>query len=109
MAAKGSGRKKSGKKKAASKATASVKKAAKKTASAAKRAVKNPKRTVKSAASNVHRTATRAKSLGDNIVGAGEVLKQTAEMVDALAQRASNRVEASQTTSRKRKRTGSKK
>lgn len=90
MAVKRSSRKKS----AAKKRTGGVKKAATKAARGVKKAAKNPKRTVKKAASNVHKTATRARNLGENLVTAGEVIKQTADVVDVLAQRASDRVEA---------------
>jgi hypothetical protein len=62
---------------------------------------KNPKRTVKKAAANVHQTAARARTLGENIVTAGEMLKQTADVVDAMTQRAAERVESTTVTGKR--------
>jgi methyl-accepting chemotaxis protein len=66
------------------KATSGVARAAKKVAS-------NPRRTVRQAADNVHQTAARARGVGESVVTAGEMIKQTADMVDSMAQRAKER------------------
>ena len=69
----------------------SAKKIAKRTASAVKSAAKNPKRTAKRAATKVHRGASRARSLAEDIITAGEALKKGADVVDEVAQRMSQR------------------
>ena len=70
--------------KAAAKVTGAVKKQATKIAS-------NPKRTVRRAADNVHQTAVRARAMGDSVVTAGELLKETADFVDSMSLRAKAR------------------
>ncbi len=70
------------------------KKASKAIAGATKRAkavASNPKRTVRKAASSVHKTATRARDIGDSVVSAGELIRDTAALVDSIAQRAETR------------------
>ncbi len=85
----------------AAKSMKSVSKAAGGAAKRAKKAVSNPRRTVRRAAENVHQSATRARDFGDSVVSAGELIKETADFVDAVSQRAKRRV--GQTTSRSRK------
>jgi hypothetical protein len=67
-----------GAKKAASKAVGGA-------AKRVKKAVSNPKRTVRRAAENVHTGAARARKLGDSVVTAGELIKQTADFVDSIS------------------------
>lgn len=80
----------------AKKAAASAKKATKRvgttakkvTTSAAKTAKKvlaNPKRAAAKAGNTVHATAGRARKLGETIATAGQLLKDTADVVDAVA------------------------
>src|SRR5690349_1323851 len=63
------------------KAAAGVKKRVSKIAS-------NPRKTVNRAATNVQVAAGRARQVGDSVVTAGEVLKETAEFVDSMAEKA---------------------
>lgn len=80
--------------KAVKKAKGAVK-AAKSTAGRARKAVANvaahPRRTVRQAADNVQRTASRARDMGESVVTAGELLKETAAFVDSMAARAKGR------------------
>lgn len=69
----------------------SVKKSVTRTAKKAVAAVKNPKRTVRKAAANVRKTATRAHGVGESMVTAGELIQQTADLVDSLAQGSAKR------------------
>lgn len=78
-------------KKATSAAVSKAKKSVSKTAASIKRAAKNPKRTVKQAASNVHGKAVDARKVGQAVVTAGEIIKQTADFVDSMTQRATTR------------------
>ena len=71
-----------------------MKKRVAKVAKKAGAAAANPKRTVRRAAANVHKTATRARDIGEAVVGAGELIQQTAEFVDAVAQRSTTRSKA---------------
>jgi hypothetical protein len=77
-----------GAKKTASKAAQGAKKAASGAVKRAKKVASNPKRTVRRAADKVHTGATRARKVGDSMVTAGEIIRETADLVDALSQRA---------------------
>lgn len=84
----------------AKRAKGAVRKARKKAgglARSVKKAAKNPRRTVRKAAKNVHKTAVRARDVGETVVGAGQMIKETADFVDSFAQRAASR------TTRKKK------
>ncbi|MBV8373998.1 MAG: hypothetical protein JO302_00675 [Candidatus Eremiobacteraeota bacterium] len=72
--------------KVSAKAASDVTKQAKKIAS-------NPRRTVRQAAENVQQTASRARTMGDSVVTAGELLKETADFVDSMATRAKARTQ----------------
>jgi hypothetical protein len=50
-------------------------------------------RTVRQAAENVHNSAISARTLGDSVVTAGELLKETADFVDSMAMRAKIRTQ----------------
>lgn len=67
-----------------------------------KPAASKAKRTVKRAAANVHETATRARDIAETVVSAGVLLKETADFVDALAQRANTRANTRQPGRRKK-------
>ena len=82
--------------KAAAKAASTLKKRATKIAS-------NPRRTVRQAADNVHQTASRARAMGDSVVTAGELIKETAEFVDSMAVRAKSRAQQSGSQSRRKR------
>ena len=84
------------------KAASPVKKAAKKATKATTRAVKNPKRTVQKAAANVSHTAERARGVGDTLMTAGEMVKQTADLIDSVAQRAAARSKTKGNTPKRR-------
>ena len=88
--------------KAAGKASKSAKKTATAAAKKVKKAASNPKRTVRKAADNVHQTAGKARNLGQNVIQAGELLTETAEFVDSMAQRAKARTQQGGTRSRRR-------
>ena len=71
-----------------------------------KRAVKvasNPRRTVGKAADNVQQTASRARAMGDSVVTAGELIKETADFVDSMAARAKSRVRKAGSQTRNRR------
>lgn len=77
-------------------AKASAKAVSKAVGGVAKRATKiasNPRRTVRQAAENVHQKASRARSMGDSVVTAGELIKETADFVDSLATRTKSRTQ----------------
>jgi predicted nucleotide-binding protein (sugar kinase/HSP70/actin superfamily) len=83
-------KKSSAKKATAKKASAKksgLKTTARKISGAAKKAVS--RRSVKKTADNVHQTAARARKVGEGVVTAGEIITQTVDFVDAVAQRAS--------------------
>lgn len=101
-----------GVRKAVRKAGKRVAKASKKTRKAASKAVtgvtrrvkaaaSNPRRSISRAASNVHETASRASDIGDSVVTAGHLIKETAEFVDSLAGRAKSRAEAGRVKKKK--------
>ncbi|MBV8724688.1 MAG: hypothetical protein JO078_01315 [Candidatus Eremiobacteraeota bacterium] len=83
------------------KAGGSVKKAAQKATRGVRKAASNPRRTVAAAADNVHQTATRARGMGESVVTAGEIIVQTADMVDAMAARAKSRTRRRRTPTSK--------
>ena len=93
--------------KSAAKATAGARKAITKVASGvrkeASKVAANPRRTVRKAAENVHHTAGRARAMGESVVTAGELLKETADFVDSMAERAKSRSQQARGTSRKRR------
>jgi hypothetical protein len=89
-----------GMKKTASKAAKGAKKAATGAVKRAKKVASNPKRTVRRAADTVHTGATRARKMGDSMVTAGEIIRETADLVDSLSQRAKG---AARTGTRSRK------
>lgn len=76
------------------KAGSAMKKRVAKVAKKASAAAANPKRTVRRAAANVHKTATRARDIGETVVTAGELIQQTADFVDTVAQRSATRSKA---------------
>ncbi|MBV9719338.1 MAG: hypothetical protein JOZ77_08460 [Candidatus Eremiobacteraeota bacterium] len=78
---------------AAKKAGKSAQKAVSGAAKRAKAVASNPRRTVRKAANNVHETAVRARDVGDSVVAAGELIRETADFVDSIAQRAKQRRE----------------
>ncbi|MBV8331879.1 MAG: hypothetical protein JO192_04020 [Candidatus Eremiobacteraeota bacterium] len=47
---------------------------------------------MKKAADNVQATAGRARNVGETLVGAGEMIKETADAIDSFARRAKNRI-----------------
>ncbi|HLY03823.1 MAG TPA: hypothetical protein VKR56_15160 [Candidatus Cybelea sp.] len=83
-----------GARKTAAKAAKKVGAVAKKVGESAKAAVSNPRRTVRKAADNAHATVGRARSIGDSVVAAGEIIKGTADLVDSIAQRAKKSTKA---------------
>ena len=86
----------------AAKMRKSASRAAAATTKRAKKAASNPRQAVRKAATSVHETATRARGLGDSVVSAGELIKETADFVDAIARRAKSRRGAAGKTSKTR-------
>lgn len=60
----------------------------------------NPRRTVRKAADNVHHTATRARDLGGSVITAGELIREAADFVDGIAQRAKTRTTSGRKTTK---------
>jgi len=73
---------------AAKKSATRARKAAGGLATKVKKAAANPKRTVRRVAEKVHATAARADEVGDTVITAGQILKETAAVVDSMATRA---------------------
>lgn len=73
------------------KAGAKAKSRAGSAAKSVAKAAANSKRTVRRAAANVHASAARARDVGETVTAAGELIQQTADFVDAVAQRSATR------------------
>ncbi|HEY6486045.1 MAG TPA: hypothetical protein VIX83_06660 [Candidatus Cybelea sp.] len=97
-------RKKTATRKKAAAPIAAAKKAAKRAATGARKTLANPKRTVRKVAGRVQRAATRAHDVGEAVTTAGEVLKQTADIVDSLAKRAGAATSKGAASGRRKKR-----
>jgi len=70
---------------------ASVKKRVAKTAKKVTAAAAHPEKAVRRAAASVHSTAVRARGIGATVATAGELIQQTADFVDSVAQRSVKR------------------
>jgi hypothetical protein len=68
-------------------------KAAKRVGAAAKKVRKSTSKAIAGATkrANVHKAATRARGVGDSVVAAGEIIRETADLVDSIAQRKKTR------------------
>jgi len=70
---------------------ASVGKRVAKTAKKVTAAASHPEKTVRRAAASVHSTAVKARGIGATVATAGELIQQTADFVDSVAQQSVKR------------------